>query len=236
MARITCAIKTPFGEIRVSGDSPEEVLDALQDLDQVFVKEVNERVSDILATQAKDILNGIVEVGRDGPIKCRFEELRHNPFHKLPKRFKGRMWWDPAIGLCLYYEQPSELRINILPEGVFIGRPDEPPEPIPGNGQDDVMKLFSKLFNWDVAWLAATFSTEGKMEDTGTWQLQFRPLEEDLSQQVRRMDLRGESGLLTRIYLHLRGGRKIEIRLSDQARLCQLDEETLRRAFPNHDG
>jgi len=77
MARITCAIKTPFGEIRVSGESPEEVLDALQDIDQVFVKKVNEKVSDILTTQAKDDLKGIVEVGRDGPIIVTKEKLSH---------------------------------------------------------------------------------------------------------------------------------------------------------------
>jgi len=77
MARITCAIKTPFGEIRVSGESPEEVLDALQDIDQVFVKEVNEKVSDILTTQAKDDLKGLVEVGRDGPIIVTKEKLSH---------------------------------------------------------------------------------------------------------------------------------------------------------------
>lgn len=77
MARITCAIKTPFGEIRVSGESPEEVLDALQDIDQVFVKEINEKVSDILTTQAKDDLKGIVEVGRDGPIIVTKEKLSH---------------------------------------------------------------------------------------------------------------------------------------------------------------
>ncbi|TEU08288.1 hypothetical protein E3J20_08890 [Candidatus Bathyarchaeota archaeon] len=77
MARITCAIKTPFGEIRVSGESPDEVLDALQDIDQVFVKKVNEKVSDILTTQAKDDLKGIVEVGRDGPIIVTKEKLSH---------------------------------------------------------------------------------------------------------------------------------------------------------------
>ena len=77
MARITCAIKTPFGEIRVSGESPEEVLDALQDIDKVFVKEVNEKVSDILTTQAKDDLKGLVEVGRDGPIIVTKEKLSH---------------------------------------------------------------------------------------------------------------------------------------------------------------
>jgi hypothetical protein len=77
MARITCAIKTPFGEIRVSGESPDEVLEALQDIDQVFVRDVNEKVSDILTTQAKDDLKGIVEVGRDGPIIVTKKKLSH---------------------------------------------------------------------------------------------------------------------------------------------------------------
>jgi hypothetical protein len=77
MARITCAIKTPFGEIRVSGESPDEVLKALQDIDQVFVRDVNEKVSDILTTQAKDDLKGIVEVGRDGPIIVTKKKLSH---------------------------------------------------------------------------------------------------------------------------------------------------------------
>lgn len=77
MARITCAIKTPFGEIRVSGESPDEVLDALQILDHVFVKEINEKVSDILTTQAKDDLKGVVEVGRDGPIIVTKKKLSH---------------------------------------------------------------------------------------------------------------------------------------------------------------
>ena len=86
MARITPPPPPPFGEIRVSGDSPEEVLDALQGLDQVFVKEVNERVSDILATQAKDELKGIVEEGRDGPIIVTKKKLSHYA----------------AIGLILY--------------------------------------------------------------------------------------------------------------------------------------
>ena len=57
MARITLAVKTPFGEINVSGDSPEEVLDTLAKLDQDFVTEVNDRVAALLVTQAKDDLN-----------------------------------------------------------------------------------------------------------------------------------------------------------------------------------
>ncbi|UCH58055.1 MAG: hypothetical protein JSV18_03940 [Candidatus Bathyarchaeota archaeon] len=86
MPRVALAIKTPFGEIRVSGDTPGEVLEALQALDQEFISEVNERVSDLLATQAKDDLKGVVEMARDGPIIVTKKKLSHYE----------------AIGLILY--------------------------------------------------------------------------------------------------------------------------------------
>jgi hypothetical protein len=65
MPRVTVAINTPFGEIRVSGETAEEVLDALEGLDQKFVGEVNEKVSALLATQAKDDLSS--SRGRSSP-------------------------------------------------------------------------------------------------------------------------------------------------------------------------
>ncbi len=77
MPRITLSINTPFGEIEVSGETPEEVLDALERLDQKFIGEVNERVSELLATQTKDDLKGVVEVGRDGPIIVTKKKLSH---------------------------------------------------------------------------------------------------------------------------------------------------------------
>jgi len=86
MPRITLAIKTPFGEIMVGGETSQEVLDALRGLDQAFVGEVNERISELLATQAKDDLKGIVEIGRDGPVIVTKERLSHYE----------------AIGLILY--------------------------------------------------------------------------------------------------------------------------------------
>jgi len=86
MARISVAIKTPFGEINVSGESPKEVLEALAKLDQSFVTEVNDRVSALLVTQAKDDLKGIIEIGRDGPIIVTKKKLSHYA----------------AIGLILY--------------------------------------------------------------------------------------------------------------------------------------
>lgn len=86
MPKITLAIKTPFGEVQVNGDSPQDVLDALEGLDQVFIGEVSERVTELLATRARDELKGIVEVGRDGPVIVTKKKLSHYE----------------AIGLVLY--------------------------------------------------------------------------------------------------------------------------------------
>lgn len=86
MSRITLAIKTPFGELRVSGDTPQDVLDALESLDQAFIGEVGERVTELLTTRARDELKGIVEVGRDGPVIVTKKPLSHYE----------------AIGLVLY--------------------------------------------------------------------------------------------------------------------------------------
>jgi len=86
MARIRLVVKAPFGAIEVGGETAEEVLDALEKLDQEFLAEVNERVSALLATQARDELKGIVELGRDGPVIVTKKKMTHYE----------------AIGLILY--------------------------------------------------------------------------------------------------------------------------------------
>ena len=77
MPRFSISIKTPFGEINVHGESSKEVLDAISKLDQNFVSNVNNHVSELLATQSKDDLKGIIEVGRDGPIIVTKKKLSH---------------------------------------------------------------------------------------------------------------------------------------------------------------
>ncbi|MCW4035848.1 MAG: hypothetical protein NWE75_01515 [Candidatus Bathyarchaeota archaeon] len=86
MPRITLAIKTPFGEIMINGESPQEIIDALKGLDQEFIGDVGERVSELLTIHARDDLKGIVEVGRDGPVILTKKKLSHYE----------------AIGLILY--------------------------------------------------------------------------------------------------------------------------------------
>jgi predicted transcriptional regulator len=41
------------------------------------VTEVNDRVSELLVTQAKDDLKGVIEIGRDGPIIVTKKKLSH---------------------------------------------------------------------------------------------------------------------------------------------------------------
>jgi len=112
MARIRLGIRTPFGEIEVSGETTMEVLDALEKLDQEFLIDVNERVSALLATQARDDLKGIVEVGRDGPVVVTKKRLSHYE----------------AIGLILYsmkdhHSSSRELKMRLAASGKKVTVP-----------------------------------------------------------------------------------------------------------------
>jgi hypothetical protein len=86
MTKVKIGIKTTFGEIEVCGETSSEVLMALEELDSGFLADVNKAVSSLLATQARDDLKGIVEVGRDGPVIVTKKKLSHYE----------------AIGLILY--------------------------------------------------------------------------------------------------------------------------------------
>lgn len=178
----------------------------------------------------------LIEMAKPSPLKGQFKESRFNRFHKLPKRFEGRLWWDPEIGLCLFYEEPSELIINVLKKGLLKGRPGKPLKPLPSDAAETVMQLFTKLFNWDVSWLQENFTIEGTISETNLWELSLRPLEKDSKMGLSRIVLEGEGGLLNTLILNLRGSRKIEIKLSEQARVDALSESDLHLAFPNHDG
>jgi len=93
MPRIRLGIKTPFGEIEVSGEDPLEVLSALEKIDPSFIAEVNERASELLAMQAKDDLKGIIDMSRDGPVIVTKKRVSHYE----------------AIGLVLYGVKDHQL-------------------------------------------------------------------------------------------------------------------------------
>jgi hypothetical protein len=77
LPRLKVRIKTGYGELEVSGESPDEVLEGLGWLSSEFVAAVSDRVGEVAAAEAEDVLEGIVRVGRDGPTLVTREELSH---------------------------------------------------------------------------------------------------------------------------------------------------------------
>ena len=77
MPRLRVSVKTSYGKIEVSGESPSEVMEGLGWLTSEFMAGVSGRVSDVAAAEAEDNLKGIVRVGRDGPTIVTREELSH---------------------------------------------------------------------------------------------------------------------------------------------------------------
>lgn len=86
MQRIRLSLKTDFGEIEVSGKNPQEILDALDWLDQEFVKKVNKKISEFVTSQVEKKFKGILCVGKEGPVIVTKKKLSHYE----------------AIGLILY--------------------------------------------------------------------------------------------------------------------------------------
>ncbi len=77
MPKITLTVKTQFGDIRVTGETPEELLSCLDWLTKDYVAQLNEKVSGLVSKQALDHLKDIVEMRRDGPILVCKEQISH---------------------------------------------------------------------------------------------------------------------------------------------------------------
>lgn len=112
MTKVKIGIKTTFGEIEVCGETSSEVLIALEELDSGFLADVNKVVSSLLATQARDDLKDIVEVGRDGPVIVTKKKLSHYE----------------AIGLILYGTKDNqsssrELKMRLAASGKKVTVP-----------------------------------------------------------------------------------------------------------------
>jgi len=86
MPRIKVSIKTAFGEVEIRGETAGEVLEALEEVDEGFLRRVDERVSSLMTNRARDNLRDVIEVRRDGPIIITKKRLTHYE----------------AIGLILY--------------------------------------------------------------------------------------------------------------------------------------
>jgi hypothetical protein len=92
MKRVEVRIKTPFGEIVVEGENPQEVLGLLESFPKDFVENVSNIVSSKLAPSAAVQLKGIIEFTTEGPVLITREKLTHYE----------------AIGLILYASEDRQ--------------------------------------------------------------------------------------------------------------------------------
>jgi len=85
MNKIQTRIKTPFGEITIETDSPQEILNVLETFPENFMEKVSSLVSNRLTPSGAQV-KGIIETTTEGPVIIAHENLTHYE----------------AIGLTLY--------------------------------------------------------------------------------------------------------------------------------------
>jgi hypothetical protein len=136
-------VKTQFGDIQVTGETPEELLSGLDWLTKDYVAQINEKVSGLVSKQALDHLKDIVEMRRDGPILVCKEQISHYE----------------AIGLLLYaikgYQSTGKELKSILNEsGRKVVVPARLHEMVKKGllfrpeGRGGIYKLTAKGVNW----------------------------------------------------------------------------------------
>jgi hypothetical protein len=76
MKRIEARIKTPFGEVVIEGENPQEILDMLGAIPENFVEKLSDFVSNRLTPSGAQ-LKGIVEPTTAGPVIVTRENLTH---------------------------------------------------------------------------------------------------------------------------------------------------------------
>jgi hypothetical protein len=91
MKKVEARIKTPFGEIVIEGESPQEVLSILETFPEDFMEKVSNAVSSRLVPSGAQ-LKGIVESTTEGPVIITRENLTHYE----------------AIGLTLYASEEKK--------------------------------------------------------------------------------------------------------------------------------
>jgi hypothetical protein len=92
MNRIEARIKTPFGEVVIEGDTPQEILNIIETFPENFVEKLSDLVSSRLTPSGVQ-LKGVIEPTTEGPVIVTRENLTHYE----------------AVGLILY---ASEERKN----------------------------------------------------------------------------------------------------------------------------
>jgi len=76
MKRIEARIKTPFGEVIIEGETPQEILSMLETMPADFVEKLSDFVSNRLIPSGAQ-LKGIVEATTEGPVIVTREKLTH---------------------------------------------------------------------------------------------------------------------------------------------------------------
>jgi hypothetical protein len=76
MKHIEARIKTPFGEVIIEGENPQEILDMLSVIPENFVEKLADFVSDKLTPSGAQ-LKGIIESTTQGPVIVTRESLTH---------------------------------------------------------------------------------------------------------------------------------------------------------------
>lgn len=74
---ITVRIKTAFGEIEVSGETEEEILELLQNLSPEFSSRLSYNILNLTSEQNLNGLEGVVEMTREGPLIVTKKKLTH---------------------------------------------------------------------------------------------------------------------------------------------------------------
>jgi hypothetical protein len=76
MKQIKAKIRTPFGEVIIEGDSPQDILNMLESVPENFVEKLGDFVSNRLIPSGAQ-LKGIVEPTTEGPVIVTREKLTH---------------------------------------------------------------------------------------------------------------------------------------------------------------
>jgi len=76
LKRIEARIKTPFGEVVIEGENPNEILSILETMPENFVEKLSDFVSNKLTPSGAQ-LKGIVESTTEGPVIVTREKLTH---------------------------------------------------------------------------------------------------------------------------------------------------------------
>lgn len=91
MKKIEARIKTSFGEVIIEGETPQEILNMLEDIPENFVERLSDFVSNKLTPSGAQ-LKGIIEPTTEGPVIVTRENLTHYE----------------AVGLVLYASEEKK--------------------------------------------------------------------------------------------------------------------------------